>query len=288
MTPVRLYFTYLLQRTLFGVIGLFAVIWLLVVSVDLVEAMREVGKVDGAGFSEALLMTLYRTPQLILTLSPFVFLFGTLWAFGQMAKSSEIAVMRSAGLSVWRLVAAPVALSIAAGLLTVVLFDPVAADLAGRAQFIKNDMRGKQANMLAPFRDGIWLRQVSGNVAALIRADSYEPETQTLQGITVWQGTADEGVFIDRWDAPTGIVRPAGVTLMDAQRKSLERKAEPVLPEQSFPISIDLRSLREDVAKPEALSVWELPTFTKIMSSAGMSTDALRCLSSCRSGRLTL
>ena len=34
----------------------------------------------------------------------------------------------------------------------------------------------------------------------------------------------------------------------------------------------DLRSLREDVAKPEALSVWELPSFTRIMSSAGMST----------------
>ena len=272
MTPVRLYFIYLFQRTLFGVIGLFAVIWLLVVSVDLVEAMREVGKVDGAGFSEAVRMTLYRTPQLILTLSPFVFLFGTLWAFGQMAKSSEIAVMRSAGLSVWRLVSAPVLLSVIAGLLTVVLFDPVAADLAGRAQFIKNDMRGKQANMLEPFRDGIWLRQVSGNVAALIRADSYEPDTQTLNGITVWQRTADEGVFIDRWDAPSGVVRPAGFTLKDARRTSLERRVEPVLPEQAFPISIDLRSLREDVAKPEALSVWELPSFTRIMSSAGMST----------------
>lgn len=269
--PIRLYFSYLVQRTLFGVLGLFTVIWLLVVSVDLVEAMREVGKVEGAGFSEAIRMTLYRTPQLILTLSPFVFLFGTLWAFGQMAKSSEVAVMRAAGLSVWRLVAPPVVLSIAAGIATILLFDPVAAELAGRAQAIKNDMRGKKANMVESFRDGIWLRQEQDGISAIIHASTYDPDSQSLSGVTVWRHTTD-GVFRDRWDAPHGEVNETTFVLHDVRRTTLLREAEPIRPVESFDISIDLRALREDKAKPDALSVWELPDFTQVMSSAGMST----------------
>lgn len=272
MNPTRLYFRYLLQRTLFGVVGLFAVIWLLVVSVDLVEAMREVGKVQDAGFSEAIRMTLFRTPQLLLTLSPFVFLFGTLWAFGQMSKSSEIAVMRAAGLSVWRIVAAPVVLAILAGIVTMLVFDPVAADLSSRAQMIKNEMRGKRANMLEPFRDGIWLRQVDGNIASILRADRYDPDEQILEGVTIWRRTADEGVFLDRWDAPLGQVEPTRFILQDVKRTTLLHEVEPVRDREIFPISIDLRALREDIAQPESLSVWELPDFTDVMSSAGMST----------------
>lgn len=273
MNPLRTYFLYLIRRTLFGVVGLFAVIWLLVVSVDLVEAMREVSKVPEAGFAEALQMTLYRTPQLILTLTPFIFLFGALWAFGQMAKSSEIAVLRAAGLSVWRVVAAPVAVAVALGIFTVAAIDPVAANLASKAQAIKNDMRGKQANLLKPFRDGIWLRQVDAESASIIHAASYDATTQRLTDVTIWRRTLD-GVFIDRWDAPTAEVSPSVFYLENVRRTTLHREAESVREREPFPVTIDLRALREDVAKPTALSVWELPSFAAVMRSAGMSTIA--------------
>lgn len=269
--PIRLYFFYLAQRTLFGVIGLFAVIWLLVVSVDLVEAMREVGKVEGAGFSEALQMTLFRTPRLILALSPFIFLFGTLWAFGQMAKSSEIAVMRAAGLSVWQIVSAPTVLAIVVGLLTVTALDPLAANLSSRSQTIKNEMRGKQANMIEAFRDGIWLREATENLTTIVHAKNYLPATQTLSQVTVWRRRPD-GSFVDRWDAPTAIVHPDFFLLEQVKRTSISQEKEALRESETLPISIDLRALREDISKPDTLSVWELPEFTNVMSSAGMST----------------
>ena len=267
----RKYFLYLCRRTLSGIVGLFGIIWMLVVSIDLIEAMREVGKVEGAGFAEAIQMTLFRTPQLILTLSPFVFLFGTLWTFGQLAKSSEIAVMRAAGLSVWKLVAAPVALALSLGVLTVVAIDPVASTLAAKAQQVKNEMRGREANLLAPFRDGIWLRQLDNVSASIIRADSYTPQTQRLEGVTVWRRTLD-GVFIERWDAETADVTPTVFYLRNAQSTTLHGENEVFRETQEFPVNIDLRALREDVAQPTSLSVWELGEFSDVMSSAGMPT----------------
>ena len=265
------YFIYLTRRTLVGVVSLFAVIWLLVVSIDLIEAMREVGKIDGAGMGTAVQMTLYRTPQLILTLSPFVLLFGTLWAFGQMAKSSEVAVMRGAGLSVWRLVAAPVTLAIGIGILTVTTFDPIAANMAGRAQTLKNEIRGKETNMLEEFRDGVWLRQVNANSAALIHADRYNPDEGRLYNVIGWRRTL-EGVVIERWDADTARVEPTLFVLEDAKRTTLHGENEIVREAEPVDVNIDLRALKEDVAKPASLSVWQLATFTKVMSSAGMRT----------------
>lgn len=268
---IRQYFTYLLRRTAIGVLGLFFVIWMLVISVDLIEAMREVGKVEGAGFGQAIQMTLLRTPQLMLTVLPFVFLFGTLWAFGQMAKTSEISVMRAAGLSVWRLVAAPLLLALIVGFTTVLALDPIAAHLAGRAQTIKNEMRGKDANMVAEFRKGVWLKQVNQNNSTIIHAATYNPGDQILSGVIVWKHAAD-GVFIERWDADSAIVSANSFTLRMARRSTLHGENEDELKEKSFPVSIDLRTLREDVAKPEALSVWQIPEFSRVMSSAGMST----------------
>ncbi|MEM9421269.1 MAG: LPS export ABC transporter permease LptG [Pseudomonadota bacterium] len=265
------YFTYLARRTLVGIFGLFAVIWLLVVSIDLIEAMREVGKVEGAGMALAVQITLFRTPQLVLSLSPFVLLFGTLWAFGQMAKSSEIAVMRSAGLSVWRLVAAPVALAIGIGLLTVTAFDPIAAGLASKAQTIKNEMRGSDANLLNQFRDGVWLRQADKNSAALIHANSYDPVESRLNNVIVWRRTLD-GVFIERWDADTARVQPTSFILENARRTTLHGENEVTREAEPIQIDIDLRALREDIAKPTSLSVWQLQDFARMMGSAGMRT----------------
>ncbi|WOI52293.1 LPS export ABC transporter permease LptG [Parvularcula sp. LCG005] len=271
MIVTKKYFTYLMRRTLMGILGLLTVIWMLVISVDLIEAMREVGKVEGAGLKEAVQMTLFRTPQILLTMSPFVFLFGTLWSFGQMSKTSEVAVMRAAGLSVWRIVLAPVVLALMMGLVLVTTLDPIASHLASRAQGIKNEMRGKEANLLEQFQDGIWLRQTDANSSSIIRAAEYDPDEQRLSGVTVWRRTLD-GVFIERWDAEYADVTPTVFYLRNARRSTLHGEGEVLQDTQPFVVNIDLRALREDVAKPDALSVWELPTFTRVMGSAGMST----------------
>ena len=134
-------FGYLAKRTLGGVLGLLLVIWLIVVSVDLIEAMRDIARIPGAGPIAALRLTLLRTPQLILSLSPFIFLFGTLWAYGQMARMSEIAVLRAAGLSVWRLIFPPVILAVAAGLLIATTLDPLAARLCRLAAIMRGAQR---------------------------------------------------------------------------------------------------------------------------------------------------
>ncbi|WP_031548815.1 LPS export ABC transporter permease LptG [Parvularcula oceani] len=271
----RLYFGYLIRRTLMGVLGLFTVIAALVISVDLIEALREVEKIEGAGFGDALHLTLLRAPQLLLTLTPFVFLFGTLWAYGQMAKTSEVAVMRAAGLSVWRLVFAPAILAVALGILTVTALDPLAAHMASEAQTVKNELRGRDGKMLSAFRDGVWLRQRSEGITTVVHARSFDSAQSMLRGVTLWRRTAD-GVFLERWDAEGASVEEDAFILRDARRTTLTRKDEGVQDSYVLPVSLDLRALSEDQAKPGALSVWELRDMAEVLESAGIQTISYR------------
>ncbi|MBB4660075.1 LPS export ABC transporter permease LptG [Parvularcula dongshanensis] len=272
---LRLYVRYLMRRTLVGIAGLFLVIGALIVTVDLIEALREVGKIEGAGFLTALRLTLLRAPQVLLTLSPFVFLFGTLFAFGQMAKSSEIAVMRAAGVSVWRLVVPGAALAVILGFATVTALDPLAARMESSAQALKNEVRGRDGKMLAAFREGIWLRQREEGITMVIHAARFDPADSMLHDVTIWKRTR-EGTFLERWDAKTAAVTEDAFVLAQARRTAtgLRRADERAL--YVLPVGLDLRALREDKAKPDALSVWELPDMTRVLESAGLSTISYR------------
>ena len=257
----RLYAQYLMRRTLTGVAGLFLVIAALVFVVDLIQAISEVEKA-GAGFATALRLTALRTPQTVLLLSPFVFLFGTLFAYGKMARTSEVAVMRAAGLSVWRLVMVPALLAGALGLLTVSALDPLAAAMESRAQSVKNEMRGRSGQMLPQFRGGIWLRQEAGDAKArdakardakdggvitLIHAGAYDPDATRLLGVTLWRRTGD-GVLLDRIDAPGAQVLADAFLLEDARRVTVGGRTQALAPLTALPVAIDLRALSEEQA----------------------------------------
>lgn len=274
MSP-RLYLGYLARRTLTGALGLFAIVGTLIAAVTFIEALREVGRVEGAGFAEAGLLALMRTPQTVLSLAPFVLLFGTLWAYGQMAKKSEVSVMRAAGLSIWRLVLAPVVLSVGLGLLIVTTLDPVAARLEGGAQTYKDQLKGVEGKMLKAFRDGVWLRQADGRLVNLIRADAFDPSLSVLSGVTVWRRTTD-GALIERLDADTASVTPGAFVLEDVTTSRVGSGTGPARARAAIPVSIDLRALREDRAKPSSLSVWSLPEMIEVIDAAGLRTTSYR------------
>ena len=270
----RLYFLYLARRTLVGVFGLFLVIAALILTVDLIESLRDVGKWD-RGFPAALKLTLLRSPQTLLLLSPFVFLFGTLFAFGQMAKSSEVAVMRAAGLSVWRLILPPALLALALGFLTVTALDPLAARMESGAQAFKNEMRDRDGQMLSELRNGVWLRQKSGRINTIIHAQAYDPLNAKLTEVTLWRRTLD-GVFLDRIDAREAAVTADAFVLTEARRTTTSGGSVTLRDGFTLSVDIDLRALSEDKAKPQALSVWQLPDVAGVLETAGIQTISYR------------
>src|SRR5690606_22984377 len=111
-------------RSLLIALGVIAA---LIMLIDFVEISRGVGSdVDLSGVRILGLMLL-KSPQVIIQLLPFVFLFGTLAAFIGLNRRSELIAMRAAGLSAWRFVLPAAGAAFLFGMITVTALGPLAA-----------------------------------------------------------------------------------------------------------------------------------------------------------------
>jgi lipopolysaccharide export system permease protein len=264
-------YRYIGLKVLTGVLALLLILTGLTLLIDLIESLRQVGKIENAGLMFALKLTVLRTPKLILTLMPFIFLFGTMWAFFQLNRRSEIAVMRSAGLSVWKIAMPAMILAIVSGVIIPTLIDPIASNMSALAQHEKNAIRGKKAQLLKELQGDIWLRQREGDVALILHAEGYDPEQNLLSDVTLWKRTL-EGVFLERWDAQTAVIADKQFILQDAQLNTADNQNTDIRQTQIVPSAFNLSDLRESIARPDQMSIWALPGFIQLAHDAGLPT----------------
>lgn len=270
MPPATL-FRYISGRMLIAIFGLFSVLASLVLLVDLIENMRFSSKIADGGFGLALSMTLMRAPSLTQTLIPFVFLFGSIWMFHQLNKRSEISVMRSAGLSVWRLLAPSALIAATSGLLIITALDPLSANLLAQAENLKTRKQGADQNLVKIFGDGIWLRQKDESGQLIINARNYDDQRAALEGVIIWRFDP-ASAFIERIDAKEAFLSGRTLELHDAQLRSLDSERQTYTPIYAVRTPLSAENLRERVAQPETLSLWDLPRFIIMAEAAGVPT----------------
>ncbi len=268
MPPITL-FRYLAGRMLAALLGLLGALSAVVVLADLVENLRFAGK-SGADFGFALQLTLLRAPAIAQTLLPFIFLFAAIWMFRDLNRRSELAVMRSAGLSVWRLVGPAAFLAAIGGFIVIVAIDPLSARMMAYGEKMKNDIRGKTTSVVRVFGDGIWLRQRDATETLLINAASVD-DAGTLQGVTIWRLSPD-AAFVERIDAPVAQLSGRTIELKEARMKTPGRQVTQRSPVYIVPTALTLSTLRENAPTPESMSIWDLPRYMMIANSVGLST----------------
>ncbi|MDZ7628263.1 MAG: LPS export ABC transporter permease LptG [Parvularculaceae bacterium] len=269
MPPITL-FRYIAGRMIGALLGLTGALSAIVMLADLVENLRFSGKAGGdLGF--ALQLTLLRTPAIAQTLLPFIFLFAAIWMFTQLNRRSELAVMRSAGLSVWRLVGPAAFLAAMAGFFVIVAVDPLSARMTAYAETMKNELRGKSSSVVQVFGDGIWLRQSDASETMLINAASFDAARGALQKVTIWRLSPD-AAFEERIDAPEAQLAGRTIELKDARMKTAGSQVTQRTPRYSVPTALTLSALRENVPMPETMSIWDLPRFIVVAEQVGLAT----------------
>lgn len=268
MPPVTL-FLYIAGRMIAALFGLLFALSAIVLLADLVENLRFAGKA-GADFGFALQLTLLRTPAIAQTLLPFIFLFAAIWMFRELNRRSELAVMRSAGLSVWRLVGPAAFLAALGGFLVIVAVDPLSARMMAASEKMKNDIRGKKSSVVQVFGDGIWLRQRDAVETLLINAASVD-ENGALRKVTIWRLSHD-AAFEERVDAPVAQLAGRTIELKDARMNTAGSKVTQRTPLYAVPTALTLTALRENVPLPETMSIWDLPRYMILAESVGLPT----------------
>src|SRR3569832_1331766 len=151
---------YVATRTLGSVAMALGVIAILILLINFVDVSRNVGGKSAASTLEVLWLTILKSPNVILLLLPFAFLFGVLGAFVGLNRRSELTAMRAAGVSAWRFIFPAAATAFLCGILTTALLNPAATQLNVRYET-------ERANYMRDYLPGagpkdVWLREGHG------------------------------------------------------------------------------------------------------------------------------
>lgn len=265
---------YMLRRTLTSVAGALGIIAAVIMLIDFVSIARDVGARAELGFFTLLGLTSMKSPSTILLLLPFVFLFGTLAAFVQLNRKSELVAMRAAGVSAWRFIFPAAGAAFLAGVLTVAALNPVAAWLAGRYEASASGLLATGPSDPKP--DTVWLREGAERQQVVIRAARREADSARLDDVSMFFYRRDSAGRLDfshRIDARQAELKPGGWELRDA-RESRRGQIARTFAVVTVPSTLDPQSAFRRFASPTSAPFWVLPGLIRRIQDAGFSATA--------------
>ena len=123
---------YFSARFLAAMVAMFLVCCVLIFFVDFMEILRRSGKysIESSGFL-LVWITLLRLPSFSELTLPFAVLIGTIVIFLMLSRTSELVVLRAAGVSVWQFTLPAIIVAFVLGNVFVTVYNPVAATARG-------------------------------------------------------------------------------------------------------------------------------------------------------------
>ena len=255
-----------------------ATIVALVLLINCIELLRRASGRD-ATFGDILAMAAYQTPEIALTAMPFMMMLASLWCFAQLARSSELVVTRAAGLSVWAVVLPVAVASAAFGVITFMVFNPLAAATSQRFETLEARVLSGRDSRLSVSPEGLWLRQGTADRQTVIHARESNPSATHLRGVTFYDfGTDDE--LLERIDAETATLADGAWHLTNVAERPLKADLDtPVAtPHATLSVPTELTSdqILDSFARPGAVSFWALPRFIATLEASGFSAQRHR------------
>ena len=256
----RLYAVWL-ANFLFGLTGVI----FLISTVDLLDRMATKNAPLGLVFH----MVLLKLPYLVIEVMPFTVLLAGLTCFWRLARSHELVVTRSAGVSIWQFLLPVLAVAAFAGVITIGVLNPVASVLLGRFEQLEARYIRNQASTLAVSDSGLWLRQADQAGQSVIHARRVTSDPMVLHGVIVYRfGAGDR--FLQRLDADQARLGLGEWTLSNV-RQSAPGELPRDYKQLALPTELTPAKILDSFAPPETISFWSLPGFIRLLEDAGFS-----------------
>ena len=248
------------------VMGVVAIVFL----VEFVELIRKFGAAPGFTVLTGLQLALMRTPTIFEEVLPFAFLFGSILCLLQLSKRLELVVARAAGVSVWGFLTAPIAIAILFGVFSVLAINPMTISLKSAASRIEVSLAGNSK----PDDVEFWFRQDGQDGPSIIRARGADTAELRLFDVMAFVFNADGGFHV-KIKARSATFDDGQWTLTDTIVTSTGQAPAP-RPTYKLNTFLSADELRRTLTRPDALSVWSLPTFIGTAARTGLNSDRFR------------
>jgi lipopolysaccharide export LptBFGC system permease protein LptF len=141
---------YLTQRFLRAILSVFGTFFFLIATLDFVELMRRAGDSPTATTPSIIQLALFRAPSVAEQIFPFAVLFGGMFALLTLSRKLELVVARSVGISAWQFLQPAALVAGLVGLVSIGIYNPVAAELKQRATALEASLFASAASTGRP------------------------------------------------------------------------------------------------------------------------------------------
>lgn len=271
---------YLARRFIVSVLmvgGVFAGILMLI---DMVEQIRRYSGNADVGLGQIAMISGLNIAGGLYRILPLVVMLGAVTMFLNLARSSELVVIRAAGRSAIRAALAPAVTALLLGCGIIALMNPLVAATARAADDLASRLaRDGSQSVLSVDAEGLWLRQGSTEGQTVIRAGRANMDGTLLMNVT-FLTFAPDGLPVTRIQAREAALTRGNWTLQEAKIWNLDRPNPEVeaeaLPSMSLPTDLTADKIRESFSAPDAVSIWDLPGFISSLERAGFSAQKHR------------
>lgn len=262
---------YLGTRFLASLAGVLALFVGLILLFDTIELLRRTAASDDAGLGTLVGLALLKAPQTVQEVLPFAVMLAVMFSLFRMTRHHELMIIRAAGVSVWQILAPSLALAAIIGVISLTMFNPLAATMYASYERLKGGLMRNDLATLDIGESGFWLREVKGTDAAIVHARDVRQDDDTLQlgGVTILI-TNTKNELVRRIEAEKGELVPGLFRLENAV--AMEPGLRPERHAEFFQTTtITLGQVQDSFADPETLSFWDLPAFIRASRAAGFS-----------------
>jgi lipopolysaccharide export system permease protein len=234
---------------------------------EVAELMRRAADRPDASFALILRMGLYKLPDTVEQIMPFVVLFASVFTFWRLTRSQELVIARGAGISAWQFLAPALIVTVIFSFINVTLINPLDAELSGRYKQLEMHYL-QRIPTIELTGAGLWLRQRDKDRAYLLHADHVSENPLTLTPlIALIYDTNDH--YLGRIDAPSAVLKNG---VWDIQNAWINWDQKPTQHADSYQLStaLTLGKIQESMAPPNTISFWELPNFIRALKAIGL------------------
>jgi lipopolysaccharide export system permease protein len=249
--------------------------------------MRTIGNRTQITILTAFTLSLMKAPGLIVETLPFATLIGSILAFSQLSRRSEIPAIRAAGMSAWRFLGPAMALSFALGVLMVTVLDPLATRLNLGFEAERQRLINPRAAETTGGPGGVWLSQGDPDTGAasqddtddlaIINARRVAGRAEALEDVTFYYFRVGAGgldrEFTHRIDAERAELQAGFWQLTNVVENFVGGKVERI-PARAVPTNLRSDTLLQRFASSKTIPFWDLPGFIREGRAAGMDIDA--------------
>ena len=219
-------------------------------------------------------ITLLRLPSFSELALPFAVLIGSIGIFLMLSRTSELVVLRAAGISVWQFTLPAMVVAFLLGIAFVLIYNPIAAVARGEAERLYGIAFGKDQSLLTANRNaGAWLREDGTDGPTVIHAADVLNQGLELNGVTAFQYDRDHGLT-ERIEAKRATLKDGRWELDDAWVSAVGQEPE-LYKHYLLSTYLTPTQVRDSLGTVFSISFWDLPNFIEIAERAGLPGHAI-------------